>query len=252
MPTAGLALVTGIAKDLKMLVSFLAALAASAAPIATTTDSIRADPARFEAQWVQLRGQLNQCTSFDCAICPEEATPADPQPERCLRLSWDRQRGSDSERGANFDPIYRYASVELVARFDGACLRGICTDRSPVLMDSKVVRVLKRRTSAEGLNDRRNIDRMVEAPAEAAAPLIALISQGRSPGDNGPFYRVFAGTTDPNIEKSAILCRSRGDGDARGAWPTDQNSAVFAPSTEDSFKCFFARKTDGQWFISPD
>ena len=237
-----------------MLAPILALLAAStaASPVAATADAIRARPAMFDGEWVRLRGQIDQCTNFDCSICPEEATPADPQADRCLRLSWDRQVGNPNERGADFDPIYRYATVDLVARFDSDCLKGPCTDRSPVLLDARVVAVLKRRTSAEGLNSRRHINRIVEAPEAVAAPLIALISEGQSPGTYGPFYRVFTGPSDPNIERSAIVCRSRGDRDSPGAWPTDQGSALLARSTEDMFKCFFTRKTDGKWFIRPD
>ena len=237
-----------------MLGPLFALLAASAAasPLATTADSIRANPAAFDGKWVRLRGQIDQCTHFDCSICPEEATPADPEAERCLRLSWDRQRGSDQERGADFDPIYRYATVDLVARFDSACLKGLCTDRASVLRDSRVVAVLKRRTSAEGLVGRRHINRMLDPPPTAAEPLIALIGRMRPTVPNGPYYRVFADPNDPTIERSAIVCRSSGDQAHSGAWPTDQTSAIFARSTEDRFKCFFAQKTDGQWFISPD
>ncbi len=249
-----LAVGTSDAKDWEMVSLFLALLAASAAPapISTTMDAIRADPARFDGQWVRLRGQIDQCTHFDCSICPEEATPSDPMAERCLRLSWDRQVGDPQERGADFDPIYRYATVDLVARFDSACLKGMCTDRASVLRDSRVAAVMKRRTSAEGLNSRRQVNRLLEAPAAAAAPLIALIRGKQETGPFGPVYRVFTGPDDPNIERSAIVCRSRGERGARGAWPADQGSALFARSTEDSFKCFFAEKSDGQWFIRPD
>src|SRR4051812_47181682 len=100
---------------LALALSLLAAAPAAAGPEVTTLDAIRAAPGAFEGKWVRLRGQINQCTLFDCAICPEEATPADPQTQRCLRLDWDRQRGSEREHGADFDPIYRYASVDLVA-----------------------------------------------------------------------------------------------------------------------------------------
>jgi hypothetical protein len=230
----------------------LLAASTSASPLTTTADAIRARPAMFEGKWVRLRGQIDQCTHFDCSICPEEATPADPQAERCLRLDWDRQRGSNQEHGADFDPIYRYATVDLVARFESACLTGVCTDRAPALRDARVVAVLKRRTSAEGLISRRQINRLVDPPQAAAAPLIALIGRGRTPGPYGPYYQVFTGPDDPNIERSAIVCRSSGDQTTPGAWPTDQTSAIFARSTEDRFKCFFARKADGQWFISPD
>lgn len=237
-----------------MLAPILALLAVStaASPVATTADSIRARPAEFDGKWVRLRGQIDQCTNFDCSICPEEAIPADPQAERCLRLDWDRQRGSNQERGADFDPIYRYATVDLVARFNIACFRGICTDRSPALVDARVVAVLKRRTSAEGLVGRRHINRMVQPPEASAAPLIALMSRRRSPGPSGPYYRVFAAPSDPNIERSAIVCRSVGDPSTPGTWPTDQISALFARSTEDRFKCFFAQRSDGRWLISPD
>jgi hypothetical protein len=230
----------------------LVAAAPAAAPQPATLDAIRAAPDAYEGKWVRLRGQINQCANFDCAICPEEATPDDPQPGRCLRLDWDRQRGSDREHGANFDPIYRYASVDLVARFEGGCLKGMCTDRAPVLFDARVIAVLKRRPSADGLNARRRIERMVDPPEALARPLIDLIAQRRETGPFGPHYRVFADPEDPNIEKSAIVCRSSGDRGATGTWPVDQEAAIFAPSTEDWFKCFFAKKSEGHWYIQPD
>ncbi len=230
-----------------------AAAPAAAGPVATNVDAIRAAPDAFEGKWVRLRGQIDQCTHFDCAICPEEATPANPQTQRCLRLSWDRQRGSERERGADFDPVYRYASVDLVARFDGACLQGLCTDRASVLRDARVLAVLKRRPSAEGLNARRSIERMVDPPEAAARPLIELLRHGAEAGRFGPYYRVFAAPDDPNIEKSAIVCRSSGGDPATpGAWPADQQSALLARSTEDRFRCFFADRNAGQWFIHPD
>jgi hypothetical protein len=237
---------------LVLALALLAAAPAASGPDTTTLDAIRAAPDAFEGKWVRLRGQIDQCFHFECAICPEEATPADPQTQRCLRLSWDRQRGSDREHGADFDPIYRYASVDLVARFEGGCLKGMCTDRASVLLDARVLAVLKRRPSAEGLNARRGLERMVDAPEAAARPLIDLLSHGRPGGPSGPHYRVFADPSDPNLEKSAIVCRSSADPGDPGAWPVDQDAALFARSTEDWFKCFIAEKSAGQWFVHPD
>jgi hypothetical protein len=226
----------------------LATAAVAAQP--TTLDAIRAAPERFDGKWVELTGQVNQCTHFGCALCPEETT--DAKSRRCLALDWDRQRGSNREMGADFDPIYRYASVTLVARFDKSCLVGICTDRAPVLFDARVLRVLKRRVSAEGLNGRREIDRMIDAPAEAARPRVALMQGDQPPGANGPRYRVFADRHDPQIERSAIVCRSRGSPDHPGSWPVDETSALFARSTEDRFTCHSAQRKAGQWRIEPD
>lgn len=230
-----------------------AAAPAVAGPVVTNVDAIRAAPDLFEGKWVRLRGQIDQCMHYGCAICPEEATPANSQMQRCLRLDWDRQRGSERERGADFDPIYRYASVDFVARFDGACLQGMCSDRASVLRDARGLAVLKRRPSAEGLNARRSIERMVDAPEAAARPLIELLRHGGESGPSGPYYRVFAAPDDPNIEKSAIVCRSSGgEQSAPGMWPVDQQSAILARSTEDRFRCFFADRNGGQWFIHPD
>jgi hypothetical protein len=237
-----------------MLTLALSILVASTAVGAqpASLDAIRAAPDAFDGQWARLRGQVDQCTHFSCALCPEEATPDDPQRHRCLALDFDRQRGNAGEKGADFDPLYRYGTVDLVARFNKGCLVEICTDRAPVLFDARILAVLKRRTSSEGLNDPRGGERMIDPPAEAAKPLAALLARGMPSGPYGPLYRVFAHPRDPMIEKAAIVCRSSGKEGQMGTWPPDEHSAIFAPSTEDRFKCFFADRVNGRWVINPD
>lgn len=228
---------------LSMLAAFAASIALSAPAKPTTIEAIRSNPGQFDGQWVRVQGQLNQCTTNDCALCPEEVAG-------CLALDWDRQRGSEGEIGANFDPVYRYASVDLVAYFDKSCFeRGACLDRAPVLRQARVLRVLKRRPSSEGLNGRRRIDRIVEAPAGEAKRLIAVATANMPP--LGYRWRVFAGADDPQIRKSAILCRTLGREGEPGTWPADETGA-FWPSSEDVFKCFFAQRKQDGWHIDLD
>lgn len=228
-------------------------LASAAEPAAARIEDVAAHPAAFDGKWLRLRGQIDQCTHFDCAICPEDANEAVKPEGKCLAIEWDRQVGNRRETGTDFDPIYRYASVEIVARFDKTCLEA-CTDRAPVLLETRVERVFKRRPSALGLNGRRAIDRMIDPPPATAAALIAVLRRLDAVPDDAPSpprYRVFADPHDPAMKTSAIVCRSVGaDGDP-ATWPIDQDSAIFAPSTEDHFKCYFARHADGRWTINP-
>lgn len=231
-----------------------ALLAGTMEPAAARIEDVVTHPAAFDGKWIRLRGQVDQCTHFACAICPEDANGEAKPDSKCLRIEWDRHVGGRRETGANFDPIYRYASVEIVARFEKSCLQGFCTDRAPVLFETRVERVFKRRPSALGLNGRRAIDRMIDPPPAAAAALIAVLRGLDGVPDYAPSpprYRVFADPHDPATETSAIICRSFGaDGDP-ATWPADSSSAIVAPSTEDHFKCYFARHADGLWTISP-
>jgi hypothetical protein len=238
-----------------MPILLVALLAGAVGPAPARIEDVAARPATFDGKWLRLRGQINQCTHFSCAICPEDASGAVKADSKCLALDWDRQVGDRREAGANFDPIYRYASVEIVARFDQACLQGICTDRAPVLFETRVERVFKRRPSALGLNSRRAIDRMIDPPPAAAAALIAVLRRIDGVPDDAPSparYRVFADPHDRAMESGAIICRSPGADGNPATWPADSTSAIVAPSTEDHFKCYFARYADGRWTVSPD
>jgi hypothetical protein len=226
--------------------------AAAPAPEATTLDALRAEPARFAGKKVRLRGQFDQCYNFDCALCPEEATRAAPQANRCLALSFDRQAGSAIARGADFDPVYRYATVDLVARFDPTCLEGLCTDRASVLRDARVRRVILRRTSAEGLNSRRERNRLVEAPPAVTAAVIPLLHEDGEAGEGGPRYRAFVSRAPADAAHGAVLCRSSGRDSDPATWPADFVSAIFARSTEDRFRCYYVRQRGGKWLLQPD
>ncbi|WP_161989136.1 hypothetical protein [Sphingomonas glacialis] len=171
---------------------------------------------------------------------------------RCLSLSWDWQRGTTPARGFSFDAVYRYATVELIARFDKSCLgkEVICTDRASVLLDARAIHVLKRRPSALGLGSRSERDRLVDAPAETTADLTTLLADGFERGPAGPDYRAYAYQSDPVAAKAAVICRSYGKDD-NAKWPIDA-AAVLAPSSEDRFRCYWADRSDGRWFIHPD
>jgi hypothetical protein len=232
---------------------FLLAILAAAAPAPVagpplaTLDAIRAAPDAYDGKWVRLRGQVDQCFRFSCALCPEEATPAHPERARCLAIGFDRQAGGADRFGFNFDPVYRYATVDLVARFDKACLAGPCSDRATLLRDARVLDVIGRRRSADGL---RAGDRepLADPPAAAAARLLDEIGyEVPPPGTDHARYRVFAGAEDPAIERGAIVCRAFGRDDEPGTWPDDWTAALFAPSTEDRFKCHLLRKVRGHW-----
>lgn len=171
---------------------------------------------------------------------------------RCLSLSWDWQRGMTPARGFSFDAVYRYATVELIARFDRSCLdtEVICTDRAAVLFDARAIHVLERRPSALGLGSRSERDRIVDAPADTTAALTTLLAHGLEHGAAGPDYRAYAYQSDPVAAKAALICRSYGkDDDAK--WPINA-AAVLAPSSEDRFRCYLADRSDGRWFIHPD
>ena len=96
-----------------------------------TLDALRAHPGLYAGRIVRLAGQVDQCWNMECALCPLEASPADPQRARCLALDFDRLPGGVGNRGVDMDGAFRYADVVVQARFDPACLKGACLFPAP-------------------------------------------------------------------------------------------------------------------------
>lgn len=220
-----------------------------AKPVNVTLDQLKADPQAFAGRMVELSGQLDECWSFTCHLCPAEATAAQPMWERCLAISFDRFAGPGGGRGAGaeMDSAFRYADVTLVALFDPTCLAGLCTDRASVLRDARVQQVTRRRRSNDGLMHER--DPLTPLGTAGAAPVAALV-RSASPDGPVPPARVFAVSSDPLAKDEAVLCVSRPGAD-ESTWPQTFRGAMSARSTEDQYRCWMARKTERGWSLEP-
>lgn len=214
-----------------------------------TLDQLEADPQAFAGRTVELSGQMDECWSFTCHLCPLEASPAQPMWDRCLALSFERFAGPGGGRGAGreMDSAFRYADVRLVARFDPSCLTGLCTDRASVLRDARVDAVTRRRRSNDGLMHEH--DPLKPLGIAAAAPIERLVRSAMPQGSIQP-VRAFAVSSDPGAREEAVVCASRPGADS-SMWPTTFRAALLARSTEDAYKCWIAQKAEHGWMLEP-
>jgi hypothetical protein len=223
--------------------------AAAGVPVENVSlDQLKANPKVYGGKMVRVAGQLDECCNMSCRLCPAEATPASPQWQRCLALSFDRFRGGEGNFGADMDSVFRYADLVVVARFDPSCLDGVCTDRASVLKDARVEEVTKRRRSRDGLMHRA--DALLPAPANEAASVQALVRTQE--GDEPPLrVRVFAVRADPRLQRSAVVCWATSKPKEPAQWPTSWQGALTARSTEDPYRCSTASKDRTGWVLEP-
>ncbi len=232
------------------MVDFMLLLSAAAGALVdnVSLDQLRGNPQVYSGKMVRVAGQLDQCRSMSCNLCPTEATPAAPLAERCLALSFHRFRGANGKAGADMDAAFRYADLVVVARFDPSCLEGVCTDRATVLHDARVEQVMKRRQSREGLIHRP--DPLLPAPANEAAAVQALLQTTRNDVPPLP-VRVFATRSDPRLQTGAVVCWATWSPDEPIEWPTSWQGALTARSTEDPYRCSTAAKAASRWVLEP-
>lgn len=226
-----------------------ATVVAAPSPRSVTLDQLRNAPHQFAGQMVRLRGQVDQCWNTGCSLCPTDATPLNPQPERCLAIDFDRLRGGEDNRGADMDAAFRYADVVVTAKFDPECLLGPCLDRASVLLDSRVEQVTRRRPSRDGLIWRP--DRLVAAPA----PVVQQIAELVRPSGAQPVVRptaVFVTSSEEKALRSAVVCVWLGPPDSAAQWPTSWEGAIVARGTEDRYRCWSAVRDDGEWRLRPN
>jgi len=119
--------------------------------VATTIRDLRSAPDRYAGKTVEVAGQLDECSGWECSLCPEEMTSENRDQKQCLALEFQPLMpgtgfGSEEQEG-----VFRFSNVVLKAKFDPSCWKGPCVDRQTVLVDAQVVSVGKRRTSGSGL-----------------------------------------------------------------------------------------------------
>ena len=108
-----------------------------------TIEQVRADPAAYAGRTLRLRGTMDECWNMSCNICPEAApATAGAVADRCLAVSFRPLPGGGGRSAA--DAAARHATLTLQARFDPACLEGLCLDRGSVLLDAVVLQVHRR------------------------------------------------------------------------------------------------------------
>ena len=106
-----------------MIAALLLALAPANFPAATpvTIEQVRADPRRWNGQWVRLQGFVHRCSPLDCVLAEFPRNGG-------MVVSFASAPTFDAWIAPQLP-----AKVEVTARIDAGCLINICTDRAPVL-----------------------------------------------------------------------------------------------------------------------
>ncbi len=100
---------------------------------------------------MEIAGQLDECSGWECSLCPEKMTARRRDQKQCLALECrplipGTGFGSEEQEG-----VFRFSDVILKAKFDPSCCNEPCVDRQTVLSDAQVVSVGRRRASRSGL-----------------------------------------------------------------------------------------------------
>lgn len=217
----------------------------TASEVIRTVAQVRSRPDEYSGKRIRLRGQLDECYQWECSLCPEGMKSKSGDVQRCLAISFRPLVNGTGFGSDEQESVFRFSSVVLSARFDPSCLKGACLDRPVVLEDSVVQSVTKRRAGASGLwigetNKLVPLDQFTASSIETAAR--------RSGYPDNPPIRAF---TTSGSEPRFVVCWSSpafGEQDP-GAWPSTLESALYARSTLDFFRCNEVRKVEGQMVV---
>lgn len=227
-------------------------------PVSATIGNLRAHPEIYAGKEVQLTGKLDECSGWECSICPEQMTTETADEAKCLALEFrPLMAGTGFGEGA-MEKVFRFSSVVINARFDPTCLSSPCTDRATVLMDADVVRVIQRRSSNTGLWLEKRT-RLTSLPAPIAQAVVAAAYKSGFPKGSSenkppevaqalrqfdPQVRAFGVHGQPN---KAVACWSVATTNV--AWPESLQGALWAPSINDYYRCYEVRKIAHEWVV---
>ena len=194
---------------------------------------------------VRLTGQLDECYHWECSLCPEDMTSRSRDADQCLAVSFRPLVNNTGFGAAEQEKVFRFSSVILSARFDPRCWKGVCLDRQTVLYDATVQSVTKRRAGASGLW-LTDTTKLTALSGDMAKEIEAAAHRSGYP-DTQP-VRVF---TTGGGEPIFVACGSFPASGKQnpGAWPLTLESALYARSTLDFFRCDEVRAVGGQMVV---
>lgn len=250
--------------------------AAAHRPRPVTIAQLIDDPDRYAMQTVRIRGQVDNCISFTCGLCPETMTRETLDAKQCLPLSFhgfpnednydlaDRATIPTAER---MEETFRFATVTLDAFFDPTCMTNkdyshtpppkpnqeeivTCSDRGTVLEMARVVTVHSRKSAFDGLVTGYDAGPLgVAEPADAAAMQAAFFSAYRSGADDE--VRAFVLTSkkgyfDTSFDKQGLVCVCRKE-ECAGRWPSRYFAGFESPANP--FLCRDLAEMKGVWTL---
>jgi len=216
--------------------------------LVTTLAEVRSRPDYFSGKRLRLTGRLSECYQWECSLCPEGPADKIKTAEQCLPLSFRPLISGTGFGSDEQESVFRFSSVAISARFDPACWKTPCLDRQTVLADAIVEKVAKRRDSASGLwLGETHILATLNGPVASAIQAAAY----RSGYTNNTRITSF---TTKEAHPRLVVCWSPliFHENEPGAMPKTLESALYAQSTMDFFKCNEVRKIDGQMVVQVD
>jgi hypothetical protein len=213
--------------------------------VVTTIAQVRSQPEEYAGKRLRLTGQLDECYHWECSLCPDGMTSGYRNAGRCLAIGFRPLVNGTGFGSDEQESVFRFSTVVLNARFDPSCWKGGCLDRQTVLEDATVESVTKRRAGASGLWV-GDTHKLFPLHGGIANEIEAAARRSGFPGN--PPIRAFT-TAGPG--RKLVVCWSSLSFDEQdpGAWPSTIESALYAPSTLDFFRCNEVRQVDGQMVV---
>lgn len=207
--------------------------------IEVAISDLRANPELFAGKVVKLGGQLDECSGFECAICPESMTMKNRDAEQCLELNFRPLIAGTGFGSSEQEQVFRFASVIMIAKFDPTCWTGSCRDRQTVLSDVQIVSVRSRRASRVGLWLSKTSP-LTEIHGPVAAEIRAAADAAGWP-QNLPTKAFQTSGEKP----SQLICWTYLEREP-GSWPDSFEGALYAKSKADFYECRPVRKVGGR------
>ena len=233
-------------------------------PLKVTFSDLVQHPDRYNGKTIRIVGQVDNCFGFGCNLCPSDMKVFG---SGCLGLEFSgfTQDMAGRRTSQLMERTFRFATVELEAVFDPACLESyqkmleaknpdrvvVCTDRATVLKDARVIEVRARKSALDGLVSGYNFGKIVPAPDGDATPMLAEISSWRGSNPNGQFkaFLIADGSLEDQRRTLGVACVCAEETCDR-RWPTRWFGGFESPANP--FVCSFMEKVGGSWRTSPE
>ncbi|MGH6872836.1 MAG: hypothetical protein ACREHE_15140 [Rhizomicrobium sp.] len=236
---------------------------AHAVPAVTVTQLVH-HPYRYAHQIVRITGEVDNCISFDCALCPPHRIAGDGQICVGLAFSGFSDDAAGRQTALLMEEAFRFATVEMLAWFEPGCLQSyqaieekrhpnlvmVCTDRATVLYDARVTKVISRKSVLDGMVGPYVDGKLAEPPDSELRAMQTEASYWREKGDTAS-HGIFVISSPPPVETWqawGVYCVCRA-GDCAGRWPVKWDDGFDSPANP--FACDLMIKKDGNWRLVP-
>jgi hypothetical protein len=247
-----------------VLLAFAGAAQATDATIGVTIAQLIAHPNDYAGKTVEVRGQVDNCLSLSCNLCPEDMTDASFDRDKCLGMSFtgfdDPDPQSALRASEMMEWMFRFATLTLTARFDPACLTGkdpddpqatvVCTDRASVLHNAVVNTVHSRKNGDTGIASAYRWGEFSKPSDVDRRAMLALLAVFIS--DKTPELLIVPDFRD---EKAGVTAGGYGcyclADDCTGKWPKRWVGGS-TENLDNAFYCIDLQKRHGAWEIVPN